>query len=367
MINIIKQLNRFVSRRVQRNGSIMIVTLLFLAIIGMISQQLLRTVIVQRAYDDVQVGRIQATQLALAGLQVAIAALTQHELNETAEQVKQAPGATEKLFLQNILPHLNRYRTFTLTQAQDGIDGTLNVCIAAESGKININSAFDFKNKTFREPWYKILAGLSLRIDGKKLAPGEFLKRVTEFLAVRGKPLDDISQLLAIKDFDKLKLDYEPPALPARGQEGPAVADPALRDLFTVWNTDDKIEPWLLSSTMASLLGLRQPQALDVKTMKEQFSKAIEGFAPDLGKDWERNWPILQNFYEDSPKDLPKIKQIFTQEFAPSIYTVLSWGKIHTAEKKILAVLVKDSITVQTPDKQEKKRVWYTIQQIYWL
>ena len=107
--------------------------------------------------------RAKAKALALGGIQVAIAQLSfVSQKNEQAKEASnantnaQASGAgqqansEEQEFLSRILPSLNRWQEFGLTEEIDGIDGQIKICLMCEEGKINLNKIIDFTKGQLR-------------------------------------------------------------------------------------------------------------------------------------------------------------------------------------------------------------------------
>ena len=51
-----------------------------------------------------------------------------------------------------------------------------------------------------------------------------------------------------------------------------------LTDIFTVWSSSDKIEPWLFSDSINGILGLPRVEVDDIKKRKEQIDSMGEKF-----------------------------------------------------------------------------------------
>jgi len=381
--------------RSQRPGSIVIICLLVLSVIVVFTEQLMRNVLIGSLFTKTMVDREHAEILALGGIQVAIATLSISEKEEKKDELanqnpEQKAGSDQakksRRLLGRLLPHLNRWRTFVLKEPIDGIDGEIKVCITSEHGKININEAFDFKKQEFKKEYQALLKGLE--IPGKMPA-GEMLKQITEFLKKRQRKLDDISELSLIPGFEQLNMFYEPPTYGAKKKKNEANTEIMLQDIFTIWSGRDSIEPLLFSDALCAVFGIRRPTASDASDMKEAFKKTAQSFNVQWLSDWDKNWPSVEPLYGEKPKFLKEMQPVFSKEFGPKVYSVLSCGKVGHVEQRVLA-LVRETVKkaqisgkvsdqqkmapaqgqAQKDEEQEKasqSKTMFKIDKIYWL
>ena len=179
-------------------GSITLLVLMLLSIISLLTQAIINRAVVQHSYDQFMVLREQAKSLAIAGIYVAGAQLTLQNYGQpptrsgsSGEQVEDK----DKLFLSNVLPTLNQMQTFKLSADSDGSEGTISICITCENGKFNINKAFDFAAREFREPYKSLFGRLSFRMPngGGTSAAGVVLEKITDYMNKQGRPLRDVS------------------------------------------------------------------------------------------------------------------------------------------------------------------------------
>lgn len=340
-------------------GAVLIFSLMILSIIIILTEQLIRSVMVGSSFTKTMITREHSEMLALGGINLAIAQLTlqddESEKTEAADKDKVPPI---KKFVLNLISNLNRFQTFDLGSKIDGVSGQLKVCISCEHGKININEAFDFKKQEFRKEFQLLLAGLE--IPGK-IPAGEFIKRITEFLKKRSKKLYDVTELIDVPGFEKLDAFYNPPGFDAKGN-GQQNSDLALQDIFTIWSGDAKIDPLLFSDSLCAIFNLRRPRSDDVTKQKERFTKAVEDFKEDWGKDWDSNWKHLQNIYDGKPKVLSNVKDILVEKFDPKVYSVLSYARVENVEQRLLAIIKQvdenqDSKTEEKTQENDKKQV----------
>lgn len=351
-------------KKQSKSGVVLLFTLIMLSVIVLLVQQLMRGVWVGSHFSRTMIDRENAELLALSGINIAISQLTKETEQEkklaseknpmlTASQREDLKKTTpEQKVLETILPHLNRWQEFALQEKVDGINGTIKICISCEEGKININEAFDFKTMSFKPDYQKILKGLE--IPGK-LPTGEILTVLTEFFKQRKKKIDDVSQLLDV--FGKYGLDifYKPPS-PALGKQKPEPnQDLMLQDIFTIWTNDDRINPALLSDAMCAIFTLRRPVANDATTRKERFKQCAQNFKKEMASDWVANWKHLELLYDQTPKILPIIKDLFSKEFGLKTFSVLSCGKVGSVEQKVLVVIQEQDRPKEKEEKEQKE------------
>lgn len=403
----------------KNNASVLLFSLMIISIIIMMTEQMIRSVMVGAGFTKTMVNREHARMLALGGINIAIAQLTYNkDKKNESEKNKDKDKATEKQsevnaeseldadgkkitplqhFVFNLLSNLNRWQTFELDPKIDGIAGTVKICVTSEHGKININNAFDFKKQEFKKEFISLLGGLE--IPGK-LKPGEFFNKISEFLKKREKKLYDVSELLNVPGLEGFDADpfYDPPILLKKEgiQQNKSLA---LQDIFTIWTDDAKIDPLLLSDALCCILNIARPRADDAKKYKERYKKLAMEFKDDWGKDWDANWKRLEGVYGPKPKLLSNIKDILVEKFNPKVYSVLSYGRVGQIEQRVLAVIkeieVKNgksksevqnekSNSNEQPDKtqgtqtdrsptdgssteQKKNKKVFRIERIYWL
>ncbi len=388
-----------------KSGSIVVACLLLLSIIIIFTEQLLRNVLVGTLFTKTMTDREHAEMLALGGIQVAIASLTilpekkddklgggkkslqdGQDPGDDADPKKNAAKKDRQL-LARLLPHLNRWRSFPLTQEIDGIDGQIKICISSENGKININEAFAFKKQELKKEYEALLGGLEVK---GKMAPGDMLKNITEYFKKRKRKLDEISELSLIPGLEHLNIFYEPPVPAAKKNKAAEPnAEIMLQDIFTIWSGTDTIEPLLFSDALCSIFSVRRPTATDASKMKEAFKKIAQSFSSSWLGNWESNWENIEPIYGEKPKFLDKVQPIFSKQFGPKVYSVISCGRVGNAEQKVLAIIretkqkekpqtkdvkhqekqlvEKQDINGGPPDKAGQQETIFKVEKIYWL
>lgn len=363
----------------KNSGFILVSTLFILAFLVFTTQQLLDRMMVHDQFDHIVVAREKAKMIAMAGISLAQAQLSERdfknydkELTTLEDEKNKKPDERTKKMLLTILPHLNKWQTFALNKNNDGVDGELKICLMCENGKLNLNALFDFKKKQFAPEIQNLLKQLALQLPDSKtnLKAGELYALLNDYLKKRGKPLEDLSQLLEIPKLSAISFWYDPPTKSLKNVQPQQQRTIALNDLFTIWTPDAKIEPWLFSDATCAVLGLRRPLFDDAQKMGEIYKKVVSQFKPDLGAQWVQNWSILLPLYTKTPQAINEIAKILSQQFDPTVYTVISSGTVQEIEQKVLAVLMKQKKEQPQNSKDarpQQQDVNFKIMKLYWL
>jgi len=315
--------------------------------------------------------REKAKMLALSGVQVAIAQLAQspEKKNNQKEQPQtDKSGATqttqknnpERDFLLRILPTLNRWQDFELKEDIDGIDGKISICLMCEEGKINLNRIIDFKKNAFKgtdkSGWKIIMQEICKAID-RVAKTGDLFAAFEKIVKETQIPFNDATELITRKEFNHFKdtLFYQPPT--AKKQD-----TIYLTDIFTVWSSSDKLEPWLFSDSMNGLLGLPRVEVDDIKKRKEQAENWVKNFKEK--SNWQQDWQtILMPMYGKELRTLPKnIDSMLSTTFAPKYFSVLVHGKVSDVTQIVYAILERNKQA--QGDNIEYEVI---IKKLYWL
>lgn len=362
----------------KNKASILLFVLLILSAVAILIQQLVRSNWVGTIFNNRMIEKEQAKILAYSGINLAISQLTLHEdENDKNNDDKTDNIKAIKKMLKRVYPNLNKWQVFNLEKKYYGMDGKIQICISCENGKININEIFDFKKKEFKKEYQDVFKGLSLK---GVFSEGEFGKILTSFLKKRGRKLDDISELLEIKQFKGLEFFYDPPKIAINKKDIAPNDRISLQDLFTTWTKDDKIDMMFLSDSMLTIMGLRRPLANDAEMLKDKYAGFINSFNKDWAKNWEENWSHLQPIYGSKSAALKLFNSFLSKEFGPNCYSVLSYGMVGATTQRLLAIIkeVEEEKTAEDKkdaastkkDEDEKKESsvkTFRIMKIYWL
>lgn len=365
-----------------RGGYIMIFTLLVVAASMVIVAYVGRRGSVHAPFMKMAIDREKAKLLALSGVQVAIAQLAKvpatqespaaqsgQSGDKAANNGKATSGADKESqdFLQRILPSLNQWQKFELTQETDGIDATIQVCLMCEEGKINLNRVYNFKKEMFRgdkeKGWKSIMQELCKSIEKTTKIPDLFPVLEKMFKERRSK-FNDATELITKKELQAFKdlLFYEP--VPATTEKKEKKQQQIyLTDIFTVWTSSGKIEPWLFSHSITVLFGLTNPEASgDVKKRKEQVDGWVKNFKQKAK--WEQDWKtMLQPMYGKELRTLPKnIDSMLSTTFDPHFFSVRVHALVGEVTQRLYAILER---TKSSQGKDIEYNV--TIKKLYWL
>jgi hypothetical protein len=344
-----------------KKGYIMIFTLLVVAAAMMIVTYVGHRGSFYLPFSHMIAAREKAKMLALGGVQVAIAQLA---LVDKSKEQKKEEGASstsqDSEFLARILPTLNRWQQFDLKENIDGVDGQIKVCLMCEEGKINLNQIIDFNKGTFKgtdqSGWKAIIQEICKSIEkstkGTDLFPA--LEKIIKDLKY---PFNDATELITHKEFSQFKdtLFYQPPTQKKQDTL-------YLTDIFTVWSSSDKLEPWFFSDSINGLLGLPRVEVDDIKQRKEQSAAWVKNFKEQTN--WQQDWKtILQPVYGKELRTLPKhIDSMLSTKFSPCYFSVLVHGKVGDVTQCVFAILERNK-------RSQGDTVVYdvAIKKLYWL
>ncbi len=153
----------------------------------------------------------------------------------------------------------------------------------------------------------------------------------------------------------KVQVFYEPPS-----KERRAKRPLFLTDFFTVWSGHDKLQPWFLSDSVLGILNLRRSEPDDIEKRKKQVAdvtRDFKGFAQNVSQIWDKQ---LQPLYGKDYKSISKTLQpILNGSFEPTIFSILSYGKVGKITQRIFAIIEKR----KAANNQEE----FMIKKLYWL
>ncbi|HXW85982.1 MAG TPA: hypothetical protein VEK38_01425 [Candidatus Bathyarchaeia archaeon] len=367
------QLLRRETMGTQKQGYILVFTLIIIAITTALATYVYNRGIIFFSYTSTILDQERARQLALGGVNIAYAQLNYQEkkdekekkgVADTGGEKEEKKDSEEKAFLKRLLPTLNRWQEYSFSEDKDGLDGTVRFCVVCEQGKININSMYDFQKHAFigDEKEEKggnkvIVQNICSRLE-KELKIKDLFASLEQFLKKREYPLNDITELLAIKDFVSFKgaLYYDPPQ--TKEKQYPLY----LTDIFTVYSPDEKIEPWLLSDSVCGICGLGRVQFDDGQKRKKMVQEWTKPFTESTN--WKDQWAtILKPMYEKELQSLPEgIDSIFSTTFSPTCFSIIAEAVVGKAARRIWVVCERHK-----KEEQEKTEYEMRIKRIYWL
>lgn len=360
------------------SGYILLLVLMVVALLSLMATYLaLRVHTYYPAMHHPQ-AKAQAHLLALGGVQIGMAQLVDFftEKKEPAVQAgepatqkpgeggtggagaqkKQAnPDEQSRKTLMQLLPRLNQKQSFVLQKKVEGVDGSVEICISSEDGKLDLNQLWDFKNNQFvfekQENKKKLVQELFSRTE-KLSKTADLYASLQKKFKERGYLFNDVSELLMIQEYKKFAehLFYEP----AKNKE--EVPPLYLTDIFTIWTGKQKIDPWLFSTAWQRILDLKSVQQSNLEQVLKEFKKSTQWTTS-----WDKTAALL---YEKNFNNLPKnIELFFDTKFEPKIFSVLSYGIFDKMTDKVLAILELET----TQEKDGTKKIEVKVRKLYWL
>lgn len=357
-------------------GYILIVTLLMIAGMTAIGTYIFLRTSVFVPFMHTMYDREKAKMLALGGLQLGIQQLSQFDQPETQEGTSQQASAKKetpgnpKQFFARIMPLVNRWQTIQLQEKIDGIQGTIQLCLVCEEGKININRIYNFEKGTFngqgqpKGDWQKLLIHVCRRIE-EVLGGKDLFISLENFLKNRKYPLYDVTELLMIKEGETYPFDifrdhifYQPPDKKTDHTK----ATIYLTDLFTIFSDKNSIEPRLFSDSLLGILQLPQTVALDIAKQTEQIKNIEKNFKTT--SQWPQDWATqIKPFYEKELQSLMGgLDAILNTQFNPVYFSLFAYGTVGNVTQRLLAIVKRD-------ERKRKGETGYdvVIKKIYWL
>ena len=353
--------------------------ILMLTILGISVAVSLITVVVQQALSyqqqvRISIDRAEARLLVFSSLDMALSQLSLVLPKEEKKSEKKAELEAYQKWLLKILPKLNRWQSYQLTQ---DLEGSIDLFLASEQGKFNLSS-FEAELQGLKQQAVKkdqpakqpsaAKPPAKEPNDKKKqeapeLAKGSSLAAVDELLKkekaiglkevlkrfhgqMRRMP-EDPTELLNIDRFKEFK-----GQLFVTPEETKKIA---LTDLLTVRH-GEKMNPVLLTRSVQNLLGLKDGLA----TITEETVKKIK---PKV--QWAQEWDtILADVYGKKFASLPEgIPPLFGDEFGVTAFSVVSYCTVGTVTQKVYAVL---ELTEPGPEQSPKSLI-YKVGKLYWL
>lgn len=369
-----------------KKGYVLPVTLMIMSIaIALLTSVMNRSFVYQDTISF-ELKRERLRLLANSGIQIAMAQVAlilpdEKKGNDAAAKPADKKGETvltpAQQWITQLMPIINSWQTFKLTEAVDGIDGSLQLYIACEQGKFNITRMYDILNaKSVTDKSSKTTKNEpEKKSDGKKTntqaaAPqknwGEgvaqlleqnsivgFSKALTAFKAAYGRPPEDGVELATQEAVKAFKTNI----FPSPDNKSILKTPLFLMDLFTSATATEKMNPWLLSSSVAALLGLkRNKEKFDLK----EKIKEVKPFT-----NWSQQWnKLLEPVYGKKFENIPKeISSLFAASFDATVCSVICIAQMQGVSQKVYAIIEK----MNPPEGISPKSVIFKIKRMYWL
>lgn len=360
-------------------GYILILTLMMMALGTAIVTKLYYQTTSYVPVADLVVKREKAKLLALGGVQMVISRLTgpqQPKNGLTSEPEDSAKRLPQAVFLERVLPTLNRWDLVVLQEDVDGLDGEVKICLMCEDGKINLNQWYDFTKHEFKgaskaKPGVEqsetgmgvlleILFNKLGEITKDQVEPKVMLRELENFLAERKQPLYDLTELLTLPSWQYFQnyQFYLPPG--DSNDESSLKQRPIyLTDLFTTYGASLQVQPWLFSDALLAVLGFARARSDDIIKREQAVAGWTKQFTAQM--QWPADWgKTLGLMYGVDLSNLPKgVVEVFDPSFKPQFFSVRSEGKIGQVTQGLYAIIKK------LP--QPKDGVQYAVEKLYWI
>jgi len=331
-------------KQFSQKGYTMLLAMMIIALIIFLVTNVADKSRIHTRYLKTVIDREKAKALAYSGIEIAKSQLANMEQNskQAKKQEKMSQDEKSKQFIRNFLPKANQWQMFRLTKKNDGVAGTLKICIGCEDGKINLNKMFDFTNKKF----------FSDKIDCKKVIHQVFEKAkkfvgdknlmgpFEKFLKERQNKLYDPTELLDIEDFNGFasSVFFDPDGFFA-SDSNKVKQTIYLNDLFTLWSFTRELNPWFFSNSLKVLFGLKVLKAGDSKLEDKKLQELLKQFKSELT--WPNSWKqLLLPLYGKEFGSLPKeVGMLMSTKFEPRVFSVLSYGTVGNVTQKLLVII----------------------------
>jgi hypothetical protein len=325
-------------------------------------------------YTQFMIQQQKATVLALGGIQLGLSQIAQEkkeDQTQPATQSNQSPAPAKNDsndILMTVLPIINRWQIIKLTEKVEGIDGEIKLCITCEDGKFNINELYDFTKHEFvtsanpaidaKKVMQEICTRIEQKMGGKNLFAG-----FEKFLKERQYRVNDVTELLTIKEFEIFKnAVFEEPLHKEvnKQQKSPALV---LTDLFTVWSRKKTIDPWLLTNTTSRIFGLRSVDQTDEQVRKKTVQEVVKSAKNQYN--WAIDWAqFMRPFYEKEYSALPAhIGSMLSTSVKPQSFSIAAHATVGQNTVRLLAIVER----VATTEQGAQPRHEVTIKKIYTL
>ena len=258
------------------------------------------------------------------------------EQDENSEKGK--PLDINKALLEKLVPVLGQSQEIKFEEIEKDFPLVINLIFFAESGKININGLYDLVSKKFYDEGIegkdrKIFATWLFEKIAKITEKPSLLQPFVEHMKQRKAPLNDVTELLVIKEFSDC---FEQAVF--YGQQSKAQESKSkdkdkkskklfLTDLFTVACENDTIQPWLLSPSVCALLDMAQKNdKKDKNDILDKKEEKIDLSSFKQQQDWQKDWDAaLKPLYGVSYDKIPEsVRGILAPSFQATVFSVLA-------------------------------------------
>lgn len=369
---------------IKKPGYILMLTLLIMSIaVALIS------VVVQQSFSFQRQSRIAADKDRARMLVTSSLALVESQLSlvipeeKESKDASRAPAAGERQtgqqnedkkdklepmqeWLLKAMPLINRWQTVTLSG--DNLDGKIAYYIAAEQGKIPLGL---FEVELFQEGDQKSkeqeqkdsrqgAQGPAGATQTEKKSPlsffDELIKKehgisiqegLKKFVGTHRRMPEDVTELLRLPSFIKMK----ERTYVTQDEKKPFF----LMDLFSSKKSKG-INPWLLSASIKTLLGIKAAKGTADKGLVKKMRGRLR---------WDKDWDtIVAQLYGKKFDALPKgLGDYLSPEFEANSFSVVSYCTVGSVTLKIYALFER----IEPEEELSPKSVIFKATKLIWL
>ncbi len=255
-----------------------------------------------------------------------------------------------------LLTVCNRWQTFECDMKNDGVEGTLQIAITAEDGKIPLSKLINYEKHDFEIlDQVKQTGGKEILKDFfdryKKYANNKDLfSACQEWLKKTEYHLIDLTQLMNVESFKVLRntLFFIP--------SSEKISNAFFTDCFTIEQSAGSLNPFLFSESVKHVYGFDKGKSF---FSEAQIEEIIEKVSLDTIK-WNTVWnEYCKDVYGKDFQSLPEgFSQILSTKFEPNVFSVVCYAKVGKVEQKLVAIIVKNV---------SQKSEAFEIKKLYWL
>ncbi|AXK60713.1 hypothetical protein [Candidatus Chromulinivorax destructor] len=337
----------------QQKGYILFITFSMLALcatlvsmfmIKGITHKKLSSALLQR--EKLQDFTVNCVAIAQSYLSISADELGKNDTNKQSESSeKKAPIDPVKKTLEKFLAVRNDGQKFNFEEIEKNFPVVINLTFFAESGKININGLYDLVQQKFYDEGVagkdrKVFATWLFDRIAKITEKPSLLQPFIDHMKQRKSPLNDVTELLTIKEFSTCFADA---IFYSKGSVDQA--DNArnkkifLMDIFTVAHESDVLQPWLFSPSVCVLLDIAQKNEKNGILEKKEEKIDISSFKQE--SNWQKDWDAaLKELYGIPYDKIPdSVKGLLATQFSSTVFSVMATVSKEDVIAQVFAIL----------------------------
>lgn len=367
-------------RNAQSAGYILVLTLIMISAAAALVTAIVQSSLNYQRFVKLELEKQKARTLVLGCTelvksQISLVIAKDSEKDKSPKKDKKDNTEIEKKWLTQLLPIINTWQTIELDNEKFGIDATINLYISCEEGKFNINSIWDAnkeketkKEKSKQEETKnnepkRSETKVDLLTKENVVAIDNLVKKEikTSIISILkdshkrlGRMLEDPTELLPSLTSDTLKYNI---FMTKPDQKTKELKNVYLMDLFTVFGNSGKLNPWLMSASVAKVLGLADiTQFKKLKEYLKYFKSTM-----DWAKDWDTIFaPVFGKKLDANLKD---VVTAFASKFEASTFSAVCYAKVGGVTQKIYAIFQK----TENPEELSSNSIIFRLSKLYWL